>query len=310
MAQSYAEHVKFGQYPDPRHVIAHLSDPHLLADSQQYGVIDTAARLETAIEQLGRIQPAPQVIVFTGDLADRAEPTAYAKLRKVVEPAAATIGARVVWVMGNHDEREPFSAALYGEPTNAPQDRVHEVDGLRVIAMDTSVPGWHHGELSTDQLHWLRDVLAEPAPHGSVLALHHPPIPVPMMRVAELIELHDQEALARVVAGSDVRAIIGGHYHFTSYSTFAGIPVSVASASCYTAGLTRPDRLVSSVDAYQSFTMVHLYDDRVVHTVVPVGDEPEVYGQPAELLDALISLSPHEQFELVARKDSPIYGPA
>lgn len=288
-------------------MIAHISDPHLLAGSQQYGVIDTAAHLETALERLSRIRPAPQAIVFTGDLADRAEPEAYAKLRKIVEPAADTIGAQVVWVMGNHDERAPFSAALYGEPSEAPQDRVHEVDGLRVVAMDTSVPGWHHGELSTEQLHWLRDVLAEPAAHGTVLALHHPPIPVPMMRVAELIELHDQEALARVVAGSDVRAIIGGHYHFTSYSTFAGIPVSVASASCYTAGLARPDRLVSSLDADQAFTMLHLYDDRVVHTVVPLSQGEEVYGQPAEILDALVSLSHEEQFELVARKDSPIY---
>ena len=38
---AYRGAVQFGQYPDPGHVIAHLSDPHLLADgARQYGVID------------------------------------------------------------------------------------------------------------------------------------------------------------------------------------------------------------------------------------------------------------------------------
>ena len=35
--------------------------------------------------------------MFTGDLADRAEPAAYARLRELVEPVAADLGAEVVW---------------------------------------------------------------------------------------------------------------------------------------------------------------------------------------------------------------------
>ena len=62
------------------------------------------------------------------------------------------------------------------------------MDGLRIIALDTSVPGYHHGELTDAQLAWLADVLATPAPHGTLLALT-PPLPVPMMRAAEIIEL-------------------------------------------------------------------------------------------------------------------------
>ena len=84
--------------------------------------------------------------------------------------------------------------------SDEPQDRVVEVDGLRVVALDTSVPGYHHGELEPGQLAWLADVLATPAPHGTLLAMHHPPIPVPMLRAAELIELADQHRLAEVVA--------------------------------------------------------------------------------------------------------------
>lgn len=297
-----------GQHPDPTHTIAHLSDPHLLAGGAlQYGAVDTEAHLEEALQRLRRLDPLPEALVFTGDLADKAEPKAYLRLRELVEPVAAAIGAQVVWVMGNHDERAPYARHLFDSEDDGPQDRVYDVRGLRIVALDTSVPGWHHGELTAAQLDWLRDVLATPAPHGTILAMHHPPIPVPMMRLAEIIELHDQEALAEVVAGSDVRAVIGGHFHFTSYSTFAGVPVSVASATCYTSELAPDQRLLSGVDGHQAFTMLHLYADRVVHSVVPAADAVEVTGYGLDVQAPFEALSAEERFDLVSRKDSALY---
>ncbi len=298
--------VQFGQYPAPLHVVAHLSDPHLLADGQrQYGVVDPEHGLRLALERVARLDPAPQVLVFTGDLADKAEPAAYARLRELVTPVAADLGAEVVWVMGNHDERASYAKGLYDLEDEGVQDRVHEVDGLRIIALDTSVPGYHHGELTADQLGWLRDQLATPAPHGTLLALHHPPIPVPMLRAAEIIELDDQHRLAEVLAGSDVRAILGGHFHFTSWSTFAGIPVSVASASCYTSDPAPLARFVSGVDGHQAITMLHLYDDRVVNSVVPLTPAPEVSGYPSDVIAQVEALSHEERRDLLSRKDSP-----
>jgi 3',5'-cyclic AMP phosphodiesterase CpdA len=298
----------FGQYPGPSHAIAHISDPHLLAGGAlQYGHVDTEARLSSALARLGRLDPAPQALVFTGDLADKAEPKAYLRLRELVEPVAETLGAQVIWVMGNHDERTAYARHLFDTDSDAPQDRVHDVAGLRVVSLDTSVPGWHHGELTDEQVAWLGDVLSSPAPHGTVLALHHPPIPVPMMRIAEIIELKDQHRLADVVRGSDVRAIIGGHFHFTSHSMFAGIPVSVASATCYTSELAPYDRLLSAVDAHQAFTMLHVYADRIVHSVVPIDDSAEISGYGMDMAAPFDALSPQERFEVVSRKVSPLY---
>jgi 3',5'-cyclic AMP phosphodiesterase CpdA len=300
--------VQFGQYPPPRHSIAHVSDPHLLANRLQYGAIDTVAGLERALARLANLDPPPQALVFTGDLADRAEPAAYVRLRELVEPAAAAMGAQVVWVMGNHDERAPYAKVLFDEDATdgRPQDRVYHVHGLRIVSLDTSVPDYHHGEITGEQLAWLDDVLSIPAPHGTLLALHHPPIPVPMLRAAEIIELQEQERLAAVLDGTDVRAILGGHFHFTSYSTFAGIPVSVASATCYTSDPAPARRFVSSVDAHQAFTMLHLYDDRVVHSVVPVATAPEVAGFPLDVVAEVEALTAEERRELVSRKDSPL----
>ena len=298
-----------GQHPLPRHVVAHVSDPHFLAERRLYDAIDTHENLRRAMAKLARLEMPPHAIVFTGDLADRGEAKAYTRLREIVEPAAAELGAEVVWVMGNHDEREHYARELFGEETteDVPQDRVHDIDGLRVVALDTSVPGYHHGELSADQLAWLGDVLAEPAPHGTLIALHHPPIPVPMTRAAELIELHDQHLLAEVIAGTDVRGVIGGHFHFSSYSTFAGVPVSVASATCYMADPAPVDRLLSAVDGHQALTMMHLYDDRIVHSVVPVPDAGEVAGYPYSLAAEIEAMEPAERHELLSAKDSPVW---
>ncbi|GAB3025190.1 3',5'-cyclic adenosine monophosphate phosphodiesterase CpdA [Nocardioides flavus (ex Wang et al. 2016)] len=296
---------QLGQYAAPRHVVAHLSDPHLIGGGRlHYGVIDNVDHLRRTLDRLAAVQPVPQALVFTGDLADRGEPEAYATLRGIVEPFAAEIGAVVVWTMGNHDERAPYARGLFDSDDAGPQDRVHEVDGLRIVALDTSVPGHHHGELAPEQLGWLSEVLTTPAEHGTLLAMHHPPLPLPMLRAAELIELHEQQALADVITGTDVRGILAGHLHLTTWSTFAGVPVSVTSASCYTSDPAPVDRFVSGVDANQAFTMVHAYDDRLVHTLVPLERGVEVSHIGSDVAEALETVPLEQARELASSKTS------
>ena len=162
-------------------------------------------------------------------------------------------GAPIVWVAGNHDERPALREGLFdAAPTHEPVTAVHDLGGLRFIALDSTVPGWHHGDLDDAQLAWLRDTLAEPAPLGTILALHHPPLPshIPFF---DILELRHQDALAAAIAGTDVRAILAGHLHYATAGTFAGVPVSVASATCYTMNLQRPPAEVNGMDAGQSF---------------------------------------------------------
>ena len=296
----------FGQYPSPTHTVAHISDTHLLAGGKlQYGAVDTVHHLGLALERLGRIDPKPQVLVFTGDLADRGEPDAYRMLRDMVEPFAARLGAQVVWCMGNHDNRSAYARGLFdAEESPDVFDRVYDVDGLRIVSLDTSLPGYHHGEISDAQYAWLAEVLEEPAPHGTFLAMHHPPIPIPMLPAAAIIELDDQERLAAALAGTDVRMILGGHFHYSSYSTFAGIPVSVASATCYISDVAPDQRFISAVDAEQSVNVVHLYGDRVVTSIVPTHDGAEVNGYGMDVAPLIEAMSHEERREMFSKKDS------
>lgn len=296
-------HPQFGQHPPARRVIVHLSDTHLRAGNRPLGGrYDTAANLTATLAAVARTGVRPDAIVFTGDLTDLGEPEAYAALRAEVEPFAARLGAPLVWVAGNHDERPALRAALLGAaPTEEPVTGVWDLDGLRLIALDSTVPGWHHGDLDPGQLEWLRGVLAEPAPLGTILALHHPPLPshIPFF---DILELRHQDALAGVIAGTDVRAILAGHLHYSTSGTFAGVPVSVASATCYTMNLQRPPAEVNGMDAGQSFHLVHVYDDTITHAVVPVGEAETAEFFSAEWLERMAALSPDERLEAFSRK--------
>ena len=296
--------IQLGQYAPPTHVIAHLSDTHFLGGRRPlYGSVDTDGHLAMALAQLKRSGAPLEAIVITGDLADLAEPDAYERLKTIIEPAAAELGAKLIWVMGNHDERPPFSAAFFGEESDQPLDRVYHLGGLRIIALDSAVPGYHHGELSDDQLDWLRAELATPAADGTLLALHHPPIPSPI-EIMSILELQDQHRLAEVLRGSDVRAILGGHLHYSTTGTFAGIPVSVASATCYTLDNSGGLDSLVGVDGGQSFNLVHLYEDSVVHTNVPVLDSPQVAGFSGVVLETLAAMTPDERREAFSNKAS------
>ncbi len=260
-----------------------------------YDRVASERHLQTLFDEFEASGARPEAIVFTGDLADKGEPDAYARIRGIVDPVAERLGAQVIWVMGNHDDRSAFRRGLLGESRDGgvggvrPVDRVDDVNGLRVITLDSTVPGHHHGEVAPAQLDWLAEELSMPAPHGTILAMHHPPVPS-VLDLAVAVELRDQAGLAEVVEGSDIRSIIAGHLHYSSTATFAGVPVSVASASCYTQDLNVPVGGTRGRDGARAFNLVHVYPTTVLHSVVPLGAFPALdwidAGESARRLDA------------------------
>ena len=265
--------IRTSEYARPDHFLLHLSDTHLLgAGNRLYGTVDAESHLAELLAEVEASRGRPEAIVITGDLADHGEPEAYERLRAMVEPVAARLGAQVIWVMGNHDDREAFRTELLAEqPSTRPIDRVYDINGLRIITLDSTVPGHHYGEVTNDQLDWLAEELSTRAAHGTILAMHHPPLPS-VLDLAVAVELRAQAGLAEVLLGSDVRSIIAGHLHYSSTGTFAGIPVSVASATCYTQDLNVPVGGTRGRDGARAFNLVHVYGTTVLHSVVPVGE--------------------------------------
>jgi 3',5'-cyclic-AMP phosphodiesterase len=301
-APSESEYV-FGRHRPASHVVVHVSDPHFLAGGARLGGrYDVESTFARTLDAIRAVHPSPAAIVVTGDLADLGEPDAYRRLRAAVEPVAAELGTVVVWVAGNHDERPALREGLLDlAPTQEPVTGVWDLDGLRLIALDSSVPGWHHGDLDEAQLAWLAEVLREPASHGTLLAMHHPPLPS-HLPLFDILELRHQDEFADVIRGTDVRGILAGHLHYSSHGTFAGVPVSVSSATCYTMNVALPAAEVNGMDAAQAFQLVHVYPDTITHTVVPVVDAPTGTYFSEAWLEKMARLGPDGRLEAFSRK--------
>ncbi|RNE67318.1 metallophosphoesterase [Cryobacterium tepidiphilum] len=213
--------------------ILHLSDTHLFGDQTlHYGLVDTLAATRRVLQSAGRMRDV-DVVVASGDLSDDGSPASYRRLREVIEPWAADRGALVVYAMGNHDNREAFEAVL------GARNRVLDVHGFRLISLDTSVPGAGYGAVDPGTLDRLAAELAAPAENGTVVVAHHPPVPAGTALLAAL-ELQNADALLRVCAGGDVRAILSGHYHHALATAAAGIPVIVAPGIANTTDVLAP----------------------------------------------------------------------
>lgn len=297
--------VQFGQHPPALRTLIHLSDTHFLSQNAPLGdLYDTAQGLARTLHAVQATGIHPDALVITGDLSDLGEPDAYRALRAQVEPFAERLNAPVVWVAGNHDERPALHEHLLGrEPSQEPVTGVWDLAGLRLIALDTTVPGWHHGEVDPEQLSWLQSELATPAPLGTLLAMHHPPLPshIPFF---DILELQNQDELAQVIADTDVRGIVAGHLHHSTSGTFAGVPVNVASATCYTMNLARPAEAINGMDGGQSFHLVHVYENTITHAVVPVIKAETADYFSAEWVARMARLSAAERLEAFSRKPS------
>lgn len=213
--------------------ILHLTDTHLFADpaARHYDRIDTAAALERVLERLADIAADRPVdlVLHTGDASEDASEDSYRRLHAMLDPVAAALGAELLVVMGNHDSSAAYAAVAGPGDHGGPwQDRARMLaNGWRAVVLDSSVPGAGYGRLDAAQLAWLREVLAEPVEHGTVLAIHHPPLTAatPLLRA---LDLQDRDALADAIVGTDVRLICSGHYHHPMTGALAGVPVHVA----------------------------------------------------------------------------------
>ncbi len=294
------------QHPLPLFSVLHVSDTHLLGRGRLlHSRIDAVAHLKALLGRVVSSGLDVRALIFTGDLADQAAPEAYSDLRLAVEPYAKQLGAEVIWVMGNHDERAPFAEVLLDSPADGkPQYAVYDVSGLRVVVLDTSVPGYHHGSLDEEQLRWLRKQLSTPAPLGTVIALHHPPIP-PVIDLMGLIELENQPQLWEAIEGSDVRAILAGHLHYSTHTVWRGVPVSVAAAMCYNVDLVAyRDRVISGVDFAQSSSLVSVFPEQVVFSDLPVLDAPELFHYTAEYLEQIRAMNEDQRRAVFSSKTS------
>jgi len=79
-------------------LLVQLSDPHVGAD---WGDGDSVARLAAAVASVRALEPNPDAVLISGDLADHAADSEYEKVRELLAPLEAPLYV----LPGNHDDR-------------------------------------------------------------------------------------------------------------------------------------------------------------------------------------------------------------
>jgi Icc protein len=236
-------------------VIAHVSDTHFGNDVQ-----DPAPRAAAVMDHLLAMDPRPDILVVSGDIADHGLPEEYEQARAWLD----RWGGPLAVCTGNHDVRSAFVAGLGVEART-----VVEAAGVRFVMLDSLIDAVDGeridpGELGEEQLAWLDARLAEDA-RPSYVVLHHPPTTI-ALELMDPIKLRDGDALAAVLTRhAHVVATLVGHAHTMSATTFAGRPLLIGGGvvSTVTADAEPPPTIW--YDAPPTFAL-HLVDDERMTT--------------------------------------------
>lgn len=206
-------------------IIAQVSDVHVRPLNALYqDLVDSNMMFARAVESLNQIDPPPDLVLISGDLTDEGTPGEYAALRTLL----GRLEHPVVVLPGNHDDRANLRHA-FADHTWLPRDGSLSFSmglrDVRLIALDTSVPDFHYGELDTDTLAWLDEELSNHRDTRAVIAMHHPPFETGIPYL-DIYGLRNTDAFAKVISRHEnVDRILAGHVHRSMQTRIGNVPV-------------------------------------------------------------------------------------
>lgn len=221
-------------------LICQLTDLHIRPPGMAAcRVSETNTFAERAFRAVAQRSPRPDIVVITGDLTANGLQAEYANLVRMLR---RWLPMPVFVIPGNHDQRENLRAALRDLPgvTNDPKYVQFAVEGypVRLVMLDTLVPGASHGELQPEQLAFLDRTLAEEPDKPTIVGMHHPPFACGMAFM-DSIALRDPNAFAAVIARHpQVERIICGHHHRPVVGRVAHAIALIAPSTAHQVELT------------------------------------------------------------------------
>jgi 3',5'-cyclic-AMP phosphodiesterase len=221
-------------------LIAQLTDLHVQPTGKPANrVVETNVLTERALRTVAAFQPRPDVLVITGDLTDCGLADAYANLARMLHRHAQM---PVFVIPGNHDCRDALRKGLGHLPgvTADPHFVQYAVEDypMRLILLDTLVPGEAHGELCDERLNFLDRTLAAAPDRPTIVAMHHPPFACGIGHM-DRINLRNAKQFTGVIARHrQVERIICGHHHRPVIARVAHAIVLIAPSVAHQVEMT------------------------------------------------------------------------
>ncbi len=200
-------------------LLAQITDLHLrLDDNPLSGRLVMRRYAAAAVDAVNAWRP--DAVIVTGDLTDLGTPEEYALLRGELDRLTAPYFV----IPGNHDLHATFRDAFADHaylPAEGALNWVVDDFAVRLIGLDSVVPGRGYGELATETLGWLDETLSDSG-RPTIVAIHHPPFPAAMPAM-DRINCRNGEAMAAVIARHrHVERVIAGHHHRPVQLRWAG----------------------------------------------------------------------------------------
>lgn len=260
-------------------LIAQLSDPHVRPRGELYqGVVDSNAQFAAAIAHVNALDPRPDLVLLTGDLVDHGDPAEYAMLACLL----GGLEVPVLAIPGNHDEREEFRRAFEGLawlPAAGPIHYSFDQGPVRIVALDVTLPGLHHGLASAGALEWLDTQLANAPGRPTLLMLHQPPFDTGIPYL-DLYSCRDGQRLAEVVARHpQVERVLCGHVHRFMQMRFGGTLLCTAPSTTTAIALRLQPRAQPASYVEPPGMLLHHWRPGigVVTHLLPIGTFPGLY---------------------------------
>lgn len=214
-------------------LLLQISDPHIGAT---WNGVDPDESLRRAVETILALPDRPDALLVSGDLTDNGAPTEYRRVRELLAPLGLTPHV----LPGNHDLRRPLREE-FGLPGRDEEPVSYAVDlgPLRLICLDSTIPGAEGGSLDGGRSEWLDATLAEDPDTPTVVALHHPPLRTQIPTFERIGLAPDSiAALAEVLARHpQVKRIVAGHVHRSIVAELSGRAVVTAPSTYLQAAL-------------------------------------------------------------------------
>src|SRR6266487_2081179 len=144
--------------------IAHISDPHV---GSPFFVPNLMNRVIVELNEM-----EPDAVICSGDLTNEG----YRQEYKNCAAYFSRIRQPVYVVPGNHDARNV--GYLHFEELIGPRHWIRDIEGVRVVAVDSSEPDLNEGQIGRERYDWIREGFNVPA-DLKVFVLHHHLLPVP-----------------------------------------------------------------------------------------------------------------------------------
>lgn len=222
-------------------LIAQLTDLHVRPRGKPSSrVVETNMLTERAVRAVATRRPLPDVVLLTGDLTERGHPDEYKVLLGIL---GRHLSVPLFAVPGNHDRREAMTAHF---------PHLRQEDGfiqyaledypVRIVMLDTHVPGSPHGELCERRMAWLDRTLSAVPDKPTLIAMHHPPFLCGIVHM-DRMALTQREAFAALIARhKQVKRVICGHDHRPVTAQVAQAIASMAPSVAHQVELDlRPD---------------------------------------------------------------------